>query len=118
VNRFHHFARAGVSGPGGAARVRLTSTSPTIAAQNATRKPSMMDSTLASARAGELRDCSLDGHQDGLIARLVCFNAGDDDRAQPYRFALVLIRPSDGHVHDRVAGTVEQRHHVEAFSQA
>jgi hypothetical protein len=28
---FYHFARAGVSGPAGAARIRLTGSSPTIA---------------------------------------------------------------------------------------
>ena len=51
----HDFARAGVSGPAGAARIRLISKSPTIAAQKATWKPSMMDRTLASRRTNDAR---------------------------------------------------------------
>jgi len=51
--------------------------------------------------------------EDGRVARIVRFNAGDDDRSQPHRFATVLVRPSDGHVHGGVTRTVEQRYHVE-----
>ena len=43
-----YFELAGASGLGGAARVRLISSNPKIAAQKASSKPSMNDSTLAS----------------------------------------------------------------------
>ena len=51
--------------------------------------------------------------EDRCVARIVSFDAGDDNGPQPHRFATVLIRPSDGHVHGGVAGAVEQRHHIE-----
>ena len=51
--------------------------------------------------------------EDGLVARIVWFDAGDHDRSQPQSFARVLVGPSDRDIHDGVAGTVEQRHHAE-----
>jgi hypothetical protein len=52
--------------------------------------------------------------EDGGVARFVWLKASDHDGTQPNLFAIVLVGPSDGHVHGGIAGTIEQRHHAEA----